>query len=660
MKRRVFAINVLIVFIMTTCAFTFKFDSVNPIIRVGLRNMTASSIDITLSGSYNVNGSILSSGTSFNISLLNNKIIYQGVGYDELVFTPTYDSNLIKLEIGPKRYSYRGTMDFTVSRLGIVPINIIDIETYLKGVVGYEMSNSYPIEALKAQAVAARNYALTDIGKHKGLGYDLCDTTDCQVYKGYDDVYTKVISAVDETKGKVLVYGDELVCAYYSASTGGYTEASGNIWSKQLPYLISKKDDMESENWPYGNQTFTTLEADARLKSKGFLKSTDKLEKIDIDSIKRNESGRVASIDIVYLNSSNVEIRKSITKEGPRTFLSLPSTLYNIVYDITTDKYTFSGKGYGHAVGMSQIGAKNRANAGQTYDMILSFYYDSTSIVDMSSSIINDNSDTTGQGIDIVIPDTTIPGIILVPKTTGTSIVIPPKVPVVINTIPAKSTNPTNIAPPKTTSTAISVIPKANENPIKTVVQTGGSTVSSANSNFSFLRELKKGMSGEDVKRLQDGLKKLKYLSVTNTTNYFGVSTEKSLKVFQKKNGLKVNGKGDKLTLAKLSNILTTTLAKETALQKVKVATSLKSTAKAKVVLATNKVLKLGMKGSDIIVLQTALKTLGYFKANANGVFGPATQAAVKLFQKVNALASIGNADYSTLNKINQKMKLMN
>lgn len=666
MKRRLLSIILLVFLVISTCGYTSKVDALNKTIRVGLRNMTANSITIILNGNYTANNLVLNDGTSFNLTLKSGKIIYGGASYNELIFTPNDDTNLMKLEIGAKKYSYRGTIDFKASSSGIVPINIIDIETYLKGVVGYEMSNSYPIEALKAQAVAARNYALTAIGKHNANGYDLCDTTDCQVYRGYNSAYTNVIRAVDETKDKVLVYGDELVDAYYSASTGGYTEASGSVWSKQLPYLISKKDDMENENWPYGNQIFTTIGVESTLRSKNYLKVTDKFEKIDIDSIIRDESGRVISIDILYTNSLGVEVRRSITKEGARTFLSLPSSLYNVVYDIITDSYTFSGKGYGHGVGMSQIGAKNRANAGQTYENILAFYYDGTSIKDMNNSIkddVIDISKTTGQGIDIGIPSINTPS-----NTTGTSVKVPSQKPGV----------PSNNITGKTTGASISVVPKANENPQSSLIQNDKNTIKPVNASLKFPRELKKGMSGDDVKSLQDALIKLKYLKITSSTKYFGPATEKSLKAFQKKEKLKESGKGDRLTLDTLSNVLLLYSVQGNNLQGVKQKTNSNQassitpapktgkpsknvqTTKSKLVVSVSKVLKKGMKGNDVKTLQTALKNLGFFSDTANGVYGPVTEAAVKAFQKVNGLACIGSADYLTLNKINQKIQIAN
>lgn len=197
------------------------------------------------------------------------------------------------------------------------------MESYLKGVVGYEMSDYFPLEALKAHAVAARNYALFKLAAESAKGYDFDDTVMYQVYKGYDDKLQNIIRAVDETRFIILLHNDKLIEALYSAWHGGYSEDAVNVWGNSVIYLKSKADTFESDSWPNG-----------------------------------------------------IIRTKSATRDKTRTFLGLPSNMYNVVYDSETNAYTFNGKGYGHGLGMSQIGAKNRASSGQTYNQILKFYYD--------------------------------------------------------------------------------------------------------------------------------------------------------------------------------------------------------------------------------------------------------------------------------------------
>lgn len=345
-------------------------------VKIGLKSISSTSLTITLNGSYSINDILLPANSTYTLSLSNGKILFNNSLYDSLALIPQDKSNTLKISNGSTVYKYLGIMTFNIDSNKILPINSLNIEDYLKGVVGLEMSDYFPIEALKTQAVAARNYTLANLGTYKSAGYDLTDTIDCQVYGGYNENYKNVLRAVDETKGSVQLYNDSLVQAFYSASNGGYTEASENVWFSSLPYLKSKVDTYESENWPNGNVTLTKSQIDSTLKSKGYLTSTDSFIKIDLSTITRYLSGRVSNITVIYNDASGAQKTKSFTKNAAKSFLSLPSSLYTIAYNATNNSYTFSGKGFGHGVGLSQMGAKYRAEAGQNYENILNFYYD--------------------------------------------------------------------------------------------------------------------------------------------------------------------------------------------------------------------------------------------------------------------------------------------
>ena len=147
---------------------------------------------------------------------------------------------------------YLGDMIFTVSSGNLVAINRLPMEEYLYGVVAYEMSNAFPLEALKVQAVCARGYAVKSLSPSSS--YDIGDTSSDQVYRGYNPAHTNVIAAVDATKGQVLTYKGKVVSTYYSASNGGQTELPGNQWgggaakNAQYPYLAQKDDPYDLEN----------------------------------------------------------------------------------------------------------------------------------------------------------------------------------------------------------------------------------------------------------------------------------------------------------------------------------------------------------------------------------------------------------------------------
>jgi SpoIID/LytB domain protein len=356
-------------------------------VNVELEHMASSTLTGKTDGEYYFNGKIIPSGTLLNFKITNGKINVNGTEYSEVIFSQKVygTETLFSLTRGSETNMYLGTLNFKVTNGKIYPVNSLPIEDYLKGVVGYEMSPSYPIEALKAQAVAARTYALRYGGK------TIDDTTSYQVYYGYNPKHTRVIDAVLQTKGQVLTYDGTLVDALYSASHGGYSEASQNVWSTAFPYLISKEDifngqpiddgDWGEVTWGAGpTREFKASDIDAKLKSNGYLTSTDTFIELDLQSITRYTSGRVSNVNIVYKDKDGIEKVKSITKTRARSFLSLPSSMWNVTFDEGTSTYTFTGKAYGHGVGMSQVGAKERAAAGQNYTGILAFYYDSTKL----------------------------------------------------------------------------------------------------------------------------------------------------------------------------------------------------------------------------------------------------------------------------------------
>lgn len=406
------ALAFIMAFLIFSISFVFPAEVVhaysNPYytsnVNVGLEHMSAATLSGKTNGEYYFNGKPIPSGTVLNFKITNGKINVNGIEYSDAIFSPkNYGTEtLFSLTKGSETNMYMGTLNFKASSGKVYAVNSLPIEDYLKGVVGYEMSPSYPLEALKAQAVAARTYALRYGGK------TINDTTTYQVYYGYNPKHTRVIDAIQQTRGQVLTYGNSLVDALYSASHGGYSEASQNVWSSAFPYLISKEDiyngqsiddgDWGEVTWGAGpTRVFKVLDIDAKLKSVRYLTSTDTFVKIDLESITRYPSGRVSNVNIVYIDMYGVEKVMSITKGKARSFLSLPSSMWNVAFDEATSTYTFTGKGYGHGVGMSQVGAKERAYAGQNYTGILAFYYDSTKLENLytAPSLSSFNADST-------------------------------------------------------------------------------------------------------------------------------------------------------------------------------------------------------------------------------------------------------------------------
>ena len=249
-------------------------------------------------------------------------------------------------------------------------IESIELEEYIIGVVAAEMPVSFNIEALKAQSVAARTYALKSIQEGKVLTDDVKtqsykDVSQLKVMWGnsFDTYYNKVKKAVESTKGQVITYNGEYISALYHSTSNGYTEDSSEVFGYSYPYLTSV-----NSSWD--------LNASSFLKQADF--SFDNLQKILgidfnkdtlVEVISRTSSGRVSSLRINENYYTGVEFRN---------LLGLRSADFDINLD--NDKVIITTRGYGHGVGMSQYGANGMGNNGYTYVEILKHYYPGTTI----------------------------------------------------------------------------------------------------------------------------------------------------------------------------------------------------------------------------------------------------------------------------------------
>lgn len=154
----------------------------------------------------------------------NKKLIIRSTKADGLVYT--------------KRKWYRGALQIVNNGNSLTIINDIDLENYLKGVVPSEMPSSWNYESHKAQAIAARSYAVSNMGKRGKYGYDLKDSDEDQVYKGASAETKRTNKAVESTRGQVLVYDNKVIRAYYHASAGGETLSAKDVWGMNLPYTV--------------------------------------------------------------------------------------------------------------------------------------------------------------------------------------------------------------------------------------------------------------------------------------------------------------------------------------------------------------------------------------------------------------------------------------
>ncbi|MBN7772660.1 SpoIID/LytB domain-containing protein [Clostridium aminobutyricum] len=198
---------------------------------------------------------------------------------------------------------YRGGMAFNITSGKLTMINLLPVEEYLYGVINGELSCSYPIEALKAQAVAARSFAIEKLGTHNSYGFDLCDTTHCQVYKGYNDEHDQTTEAVDKTRGETIKYEGKTVPAFFYKNSGGYTQDSADVWTGDAGYLKAVKDEYSPVySW---SQTYTVDELASKLTSAGYAVGT--IQSVEIT--KRNQSGAVDTLQFTG-TSGTVQLQK--------------------------------------------------------------------------------------------------------------------------------------------------------------------------------------------------------------------------------------------------------------------------------------------------------------------------------------------------------------
>lgn len=247
----------------------------------------------------------------------------------------------------------------------------LDLEEYIIGVVAGEMPASFNMEALKAQAIASRTYAMY---KMKNLNnYVLSTTISDQVYltmeqmkskwgSDFDYYYDRVKTAVEETKGQVITYNDDLIISYYFAISNGYTDNATNVFNEDKSYLVSV-DSSWDKNYSAHSSTRTVL------KSTFCSKLNISCDSINISNVVRDTNNYVRSINI---NG------KTFTGKDVFNKLALKSMDFEIT--ISGDNIIIKTLGFGHGVGMSQYGAQGMAKAGYTYENILKHYYQNTEI----------------------------------------------------------------------------------------------------------------------------------------------------------------------------------------------------------------------------------------------------------------------------------------
>jgi stage II sporulation protein D len=368
-------------------------DSSDPLVRIGLVRYFSGAQKISVRSDAHVtlrdpvSGkklAFLKSGT-LTISLLDNALSYtgdhiRGGSSQAIALVADHDGGIqMTSEIGRDAHwhRYRGTLSIAAGSSEMTVVDSLGVEEYVYGVLAAEIGKDAPPEALKAQAVAARTYALKNRGRFGAQGFDVDDTTRSQGYLGMDGETPETAAAVDATRGEVLTYAGQLIEAPYSTDSGGVTACDS---TGKCPYLQPVIDSPGPGMPDYAGTSVThewdlemsaaTLEkalaADPRTHVAHFLCLT-------LDSL--DASGRITTATV----SDNDGTMKTVPGSVLRQILGndqLRSTRVTLTVRANGD-YVFHGKGWGHGLGMSQLGAKAMAAPpyNHTYREILEHYY---------------------------------------------------------------------------------------------------------------------------------------------------------------------------------------------------------------------------------------------------------------------------------------------
>jgi len=308
----------------------------SPLLRVGIF-LNQDKIDISGDGTFKIynlkSKSLVSEEHSKIIKMLpHNKgieILGKGVYSGPINIIPVGNTKIMVI-INGQKYRYRGNIEIVFDKdykkLNI--INIIGIEEYLYGVLKKEISPRWPAEALKAQAVAARTFAIFNMNKYIDKGYNICASTNSQAYGGVNHEDPLTNRAVDETRGVIIAYKGKPINAVYHSDSGGYTEDSENVWGSYVPYLRSVKSKYEEfVSPPHHTWTYSITKEDL----------TEKLQKqgyeidvvVSIEPVEKSKTDRVSKLAFISKNNKIVYIKANDLRKliGPDL---IRSTLFNI------------------------------------------------------------------------------------------------------------------------------------------------------------------------------------------------------------------------------------------------------------------------------------------------------------------------------------------
>lgn len=373
----------LLIFLLSGCAvsdlFIEKVQVPPKMIRVAVAH-DVDTLTLKVEGPYRIfdgaTGKKLLDGNGLKASLVS--CTTKGIQWAEDLFPSTgirvEAQNTAAVFVNGRRY--RGTISLVaVGETKITAINTLELEEYLKGVVSREISDRWPLEAIKAQAIVARTYTLYIQEQKKYPLYDLTSDVSSQVYGGQTSEKYRTSIAVERTKGLVLFYGQEILPAYYHAACGGWTENVSELWRQDLPPLqgVACAFCRRSPH-AFWKRNLRLKDIQDKLNARGYTLGLIK----EIAVVERNKSQRIRKLKIT-------------TRDGKEAFISGkdfrnyvgPNLIKSNDYAIEMKGYyvDFIGKGWGHGVGLCQWGANFMARDGFKSEEILTHYYPGADIL---------------------------------------------------------------------------------------------------------------------------------------------------------------------------------------------------------------------------------------------------------------------------------------
>ena len=380
--------------------------TVSGTVRVYLSSIASNtSVDVTVDGSYSIGGDSsrqIARGTQLTVSnssgtlrlAMNGSTQTMGSRFKLRRHQSSGNNGVYIAQARKPQSLYPGDIEF-IAKGGNVQIVVhVYMEDYMRGVLPYEMDNSFPLEALKAQAVAARTYALKKMSAQSST-YDLVDTTSDQVYNGTPAGNERCVQAVQETSGIIGTVNGEYMAGYYTASNGGQTESVANAWgSAAYTYLQNKDDPYDLRNsasiaksvtfYRDGTTSVSALTQLLRTEAAALVGASSVritgITHVQPHSPKYDAPSRVykkVDVGLTLANYGNVTVTLDYFNQIESLCAMSINVLKNetLAVSETADGYKLTARRFGHGVGMSQRGAQQMAKEGMTYDQILAFYY---------------------------------------------------------------------------------------------------------------------------------------------------------------------------------------------------------------------------------------------------------------------------------------------